>query len=551
MKHPRMLVMVLTVNSLLGADVAIAAVDERKFRAMERRIQELERRLEVAEQHNRTIQATPSAEVSPAAKEQTVKSLDQKVRTLERKLEVEQEVASENAKKIPKIEAGPSGVKISSPDGGHNLRIRGFVQADGNFFMDDSTQGTTPQDRTNIPDKFTLRRARLLLDGTLFKYVDFRFAPDFGGGQARIFDGYVDLHYFPFASLAAGKQKAPISLERLQSATALLFAERAYPTQLAPNRDLGVVLHGDIPRPGYSTRYAGLHNFNEFITYHLGVFNGTTDNQAVQNADTDRDDDKEFEGRVFAHPFQHSGVSALEGLGIGIAGSWGQPFENQLANLTSPGQNPVLSYTNATSANTVRGANVITNASTVTSSGDHYRIYPQAYWYWGPYGLLGEWVLSSQGVHGVRTRRVGTATNLRNDVSIRQNNTAWQIAASYVLTGEDNTFQGVRPIHPFDPFAGTWGAFQLAARWSELDIDGDTFRNFGTAQSPFFLANPQNSVSRATSWAVGLNWYLNANIKLMADYEQTYFEGGKSGTRSRIADRETEKVFFTRFQYAF
>jgi phosphate-selective porin OprO/OprP len=38
----------------------------------------------------------------------------------------------------------------------------------------------------------------------------------------------------------AGQYKAPVGLERLQSASAIVFLERAFPTELAPNRDRGV-----------------------------------------------------------------------------------------------------------------------------------------------------------------------------------------------------------------------------------------------------------------------------------------------------------------------
>jgi phosphate-selective porin OprO/OprP len=46
---------------------------------------------------------------------------------------------------------------------------------------------------------------------------------------------------------------------------------------------------------------------------------------------------------------------------------------------------------------------------------------------------------------------------------------------------------------------------------------------------------------------VGLNWYLNDNLKWVFDYEQTSFDGGAPGG----ADREDEKVFLTRFALGF
>ncbi len=58
-------------------------------------------------------------------------------------------------------------------------------------------------------------------------------------------------------------------------------------------------------------------------------------------------------------------------------------------------------------------------------------------------------------------------------------------------------------------------------------------------------------MQKATSWALGLNWFLNNNVKLVADYEQTYFKGGASNSLGQVVNRPSEKVFFTRFQVAF
>ena len=41
------------------------------------------------------------------------------------------------------------------------------------------------------------------------------------------------------------------------------------------------------------------------------------------------------------------------------------------------------------------------------------------------------------------------------------NNESWFAQASYVLTGEQNSYKSVTPRHNFDPKEGTWGAFEL------------------------------------------------------------------------------------------
>ena len=40
------------------------------------------------------------------------------------------------------------------------------------------------------------------------------------------------------------------------------------------------------------------------------------------------------------------------------------------------------------------------------------------------------------------------------------------------------------------------------------------------------FADPLASASQADSWGIGVNWYLNENVKWLLDYEHTTFEGG-------------------------
>lgn len=62
---------------------------------------------------------------------------------------------------------------------------------------------------------------------------------------------------------------------------------------------------------------------------------------------------------------------------------------------------------------------------------------------------------------------------------------------------------------------------------------------------PLF-ANPTVAASSARAWGLGLNWYLTGNLKLVASYTRTRFDGGTGG-----GDREDEQAFFTRAQVSF
>src|SRR5262249_28398235 len=151
-------------------------------------------------------------------------------------------------------------------------------------------------------------RVRLILEGTVVKYFDFKIMPDFSqattSSNFTLFDAYVDVNYFaPYAQLRIGKFKAPLGLERLQSAANLMLMERAQPTNLVPTRDLGADLYGAF--------------VDGMIGYRLGIYNGAAD---LVNEVVDLNSAKDFDGRLFVFPLRPTGIAALSGLGVGLGG---------------------------------------------------------------------------------------------------------------------------------------------------------------------------------------------------------------------------------------
>jgi phosphate-selective porin OprO/OprP len=332
---------------------------------------------------------------------------------------------------------------------------------------------------------------RPILQGTIYKNIDFRLIPDFGGGTTVLQDAYLEFKYFPKATLRAGKFKAPLGLEQLQADQDLAFVERALPTNLVPNRDLGIQLSGDL----------GKNRLN----YAVGVFDGTPDGASV---DADSNNRKDLVARLFATPFQTLAIdNPLKGLGVGIAASTGRQ-DGTLPGFKSPGQVTFFSY----------GTNV-------TAAGARTRFSPQAYYYYGPLGLMFEYVRSEQKV------KKGTSTPVVS-------NNALQLAGSYFLTGERKAFKSGSPLREFDPFRGGWGAWELVARFEQLSVD--------PAAYALGLADPAKSARRARAWAGGVNWYLNRNVRLVLNYENTRFTGGAAG-----GDRSPEHAVLSRFQIAF
>ncbi len=406
------------------------------------------------------------------------------------KAETPKETTAAPPPAAPVLSAGPEGFSLASADKQHQFKLRGYLHADGRLF-------TRGRERPGA-NTFLIRRARPLIDGTLFGLVDFRLLAEFAAGAPLLQDAYLDLHPVREVRLRAGKFKAPFGLERLQSATALLFVERALPTNLVPNRDVGFQLHGEV--------------LGGVLTYAAGAFNGVPDGGS---ADTNLEDNVDLVGRLFAHPFRRTGLRPLQGLGLGFAASRGSRHGTSastgLAPYRTTGQQTFFSYLTGT-----------TPADTVLADGEHLRLSPQGYYFWGPFGLLAEYVSSTHAV-----RRGPEFARLRHE--------AWQAAASFVLFGANASFEGVRPARPLNASEGSWGAVELAARYSALRVDADAFPRF---------ADPNRSARVARGWGADVHWYLSGNTRVSLQVERTSFEGGAADG----GNRSPELVLLNRFQ---
>lgn len=443
---------------------------------------------------------------SEAALPDWLEQQEQRIKVLERKLEIQDEAVKTAASSTPVVKASPKGFSLQSADGANQIKLRGVMQIDGRYLLDDA--GFTAADRTGGTDTWTLTRVRPIIEGTLYNLVDFRFTPDFGQGRTVIQDAFVTARLSPALRITAGKFKAPFGLERLQSANDIRFVARAYPTSLSPNRDIGLAVEGDLLSGRLS--YA--------ISYANGVIDGGSSEALT---DVDVDDDQDLVVRLFSHPFAESDVFALRGLGLGIAGSYieqvGTVTQPLLPAFRTPPQQTFFRYR--------------TGATATISDGERIRYSPQFYYYLGGFGLLGEYVQVSTDVS--RTTAAGTRIGTIN-------NNGWQLAASWFLTGEEAAFRGYTPVSTFSP-GKSWGAFELTARYHELDIDDDAF--IGGADS---FADPAASATKVSTAEVGFNWYLNQNLKWVLNYGITRFDGGLAS-----GDRDDEKFLLTRFALGF
>lgn len=110
----------------------------------------------------------------------------------------------------------------------------------------------------------------------------------------------------------------------------------------------------------------------------------------------------------------------------------------------------------------------------------------------------------------------------------------WYLESGWVLTGDSRkydkgtaSFGAPSVSKPFDLAAGDWGAWELAARYSYLDLN----------------SNPDSAVvanrvrgGEQSIWTLGLNWFPNPAVKFMVDVQNVSVERRNSAGLSMDQD---------------
>ena len=354
---------------------------------------------------------------------------------------------------------------VESDNGDNRLQLGVVVQADARLAIDDT--------RHEVLDTFALRRFRGLAQGRVARYFDFYVNIDFAGGLVNVRDAYFDTTFSTAFRLRVGKAKAPFSYDRNILVVNTLFGERGLTTTVAPDRDIGVQLLGDV---------AGGR-----VSYAAALTNGVIDGGS---ADGDSNEAKDVTARIVARPWTRTPRHPLSGLGLSLAVNAGT-HGPALPSFVSNGRQTFFSYSGA------------------VESGRRSRWSPQAFYYRGPLGTYTEYVRS----RGAITKG-GVAGEIDHE--------AWQAVASWVLTGETAGEKNVRPRVNFDPPSGHFGAVQVVARMERLTVSPDAVQRGLTAPG---------ASRTADAWTAGLNWFLNPYVKWHLGFTRTVFDGDAGGLR--------------------
>ena len=293
------------------------------------------------------------------------------------------------------------------------------------------------------------------------------------------FDWRLDIPFFNNSVMSMGKQKEPISGERVQSMAYNHMQERsAVSDAMMPSRNVGIVWNGSSPK-----RYS---------SWAFGVFNDWFD------ADQDfKESSTQYVGRITWAPLHSDDDSNLVHLGVGYRYS---NAKEGFRYLTEPefNQSPVY---------------VDTGFGTETGflPADRLETYNlELSWRKGPFWLASEY----------------TRTNVKNPALGDPTFDGYWVAASWILSGEMRAYNRKSGVFGGVPvsrsvYQNGKGAWELTARWSNVDL------NDGPVQG--------GAMDIAS---LGLTWWLTPYFGVNANYRYIWNElGGLEGTSSGLNTR--------------
>ncbi len=130
----------------------------------------------------------------------------------------------------------------------------------------------------------------------------------------------------------------------------------------------------------------------------------------------------------------------------------------------------------------------------------------------------------------------------------------WYLEGSWLITGETKAytasalnnetggFQAPIPSRPFSIYGGSWGAWELAVRYANTNLNWHPTQAASTTQLAGILGGEQHVLS------VALNWYLNRNVRLMIDDSFVTVKKGTAAIPNR--DGQDLNILGVRLQFA-
>jgi phosphate-selective porin OprO/OprP len=280
---------------------------------------------------------------------------------------------------------------------------------------------------------------------------------DFAGAELTLKDVYIGMKGLGCLGTAkVGNFKEPYSLEELASSKYITFMERALPSVFDSSRNFGL---------GFSNAI-----LDERMTWATGVFADSNDGGEYFSGDANFN----VSSRVTGLPLYADDGRQL--IHLGFSGSYQVRDDTTVRARQRPEIHLAQRYVDTGDLQTDGNGLIAAEIA----------------------GVFGPVHVSSEYKHAFINQVDGKDLDLYGAY----------VQAGWFLTGESRpykksagTWSRVKPKNPFDPDAGKWGAFEVASRFSYIDLNSH---------------NANGGKERNVT--VGLNWYLYSNVRLTANY---------------------------------
>ncbi|MFQ5665857.1 MAG: OprO/OprP family phosphate-selective porin [Candidatus Binatia bacterium] len=362
------------------------------------------------------------------------------------------------------------GLHFETPDKQFRLKIGGRIQNDWAAIAPD---GDVSDKFPKLGDPETgteFRRARLFVSGTMYDHIDFKAQYDFAGGETKFKDVWLGMHGLPaLQTVKVGHFKEAFSLEELTSSKHITFMERALPNVFAPSRNTGIAI--EQKAMGGRLRWAA-GAFRD-----TGEFGNGFGGSSLYNVT----------GRLTGLPWVADDGRRLLHLGV----SYSHKFRSD--DVIRFRQRPEAHLTSVrlidTQSNTLVDEERVTK-DLIADGVD--LINPEVALVFGPVSLQSEYMHAFVNAAGMSN----------------PNFYGVYVLGSYFLTGENRNydrseaaFGRVTPKHNFFGNDGGWGAWEIAGRYSRVDLN-DAGVSGGKLQDV----------------TAGINWYLNPDVRVTFNY---------------------------------
>ncbi|HUD51854.1 OprO/OprP family phosphate-selective porin [Parvibaculum sp.] len=415
----------------------------------------------------------------PAFAAESADELQKRVDNLEATIDaLRSEIA--DIRKQPEFKPSPN---FTTSSGDYAFKFRGQIAADAAFFNVD--KGTN-----DYNDGTQLRRARLGIDGTIQKDWLYRLEIDVGSasrddsasGEIDVKDAYLQYKGLEeHTTITIGQHKTPNTLEQAISSSDTLFTEIPLFVEAFTNR---TTAGGDY-KAGVSAKYSDVN-----WTATLGVFGENYSINGGGNSGGTATTVYKDEGWGPAARLTWAPVNGVtETLHLGVSGYWRD----------TGGRTTGLRFRT--------GPEVSVDSTRLVDTGN---IAANDYSFAGAElaGQYGPIYLQSEYGRTDVDRVTGS------DVSFD----GGYVGASWVITGEnreykDGAFARIKPKNAFSLAKGGWGAWEVAGRYSTLDLNDGNIAG-----------------GKETNYSLGLNWYPNNYLRFLVDY--VHFDAKKSGIQN-------------------